>query len=429
MKNHAKPKEETNKPPKPKELTRKIAKIVKKALDLAAALEKENLAYVFDDLDSLSVLKFLDSKLLAKIKAQVNERTYFDLLRPQIPELLRGVADYAASKKKGSPSTKRKSTPKLAKGRPTHPGAVLREDVLPALEMTQTEPARPRMFGLEVAARHLVEGVPLPRAWREHLWMTQADLAEKLAVTQGEVAQWEAPGARQNKATLKRVATAMGLHASQRAGIAMELHVSQLMTVTDDERIVVDWIKKNAEDSDFSEGEVLQDWKYGASYLVEFFCCCQRPITNKPRKPHERPRKIAQAAKRARDLAAALEHENLAYVFDDLDSLAVLKFLDSKRLAKLKAQVDERTYFDLLRPQIPELLLRLADYVESKSKDPPYPPRPNTSKLAERDFAAQLAFLYAHGKAPITNNVIAACVRILFPRVYPQPDADTIKRW
>lgn len=288
--------------------------------------------------------------------------------------------------------------------------------MLPALEMTQTELAR-RLASLEVAARHLAGGVPLLRAWREHLGMKQADLAEELAVTQGEVEQWEAPGARPSQATLKRVATAMGLH------------VRQLMAVTDDERIVVDWIKKNAEDSEFSEGEVLQDWKYETSYLVELCSLCALPITNEPPKPHERQRKIARTAKMARDLAEALEDERLLYLFDNLDSLAVLKFLDSERLAKLKAQVDERTYFGLLRPQIPELLLRLADYVESKSKDPPYPPRPNTSKLAERDFAAQLALLYARSKAPITNNVIAACVRIRFPRVYPQPDADTIKRW
>lgn len=38
---------------------------------------------------------------------------------------------------------------------------------------------------------------------------------ERLAVTQGQVAQWEAPGTRPRHATLLRVATAMGLHVSQ----------------------------------------------------------------------------------------------------------------------------------------------------------------------------------------------------------------------
>lgn len=67
----------------------------------------------------------------------------------------------------------------------------------------------------EVVARHLVEGVPLPRAWREYLGLTQAELALRLAVTQGQVAQWESPDARPRHATLKRIAAAMGLHVSQ----------------------------------------------------------------------------------------------------------------------------------------------------------------------------------------------------------------------
>ncbi len=67
----------------------------------------------------------------------------------------------------------------------------------------------------EVAARHLAEAVPLLRAWREYLGLTQAELAERLAVTQGQVAQWEAPGARPRHATLKRAAAALGLHVSQ----------------------------------------------------------------------------------------------------------------------------------------------------------------------------------------------------------------------
>lgn len=67
----------------------------------------------------------------------------------------------------------------------------------------------------EVVARHLAAGVPLLRAWREYLGLTQAELAERLAVTQGQVAQWESPAARPRRATLKRVAAALGLHVNQ----------------------------------------------------------------------------------------------------------------------------------------------------------------------------------------------------------------------
>ena len=35
-----------------------------------------------------------------------------------------------------------------------------------------------------VAARHLADDVPLWRAWREHLGMTQAELARALGVSQ-----------------------------------------------------------------------------------------------------------------------------------------------------------------------------------------------------------------------------------------------------
>jgi DNA-binding XRE family transcriptional regulator len=67
----------------------------------------------------------------------------------------------------------------------------------------------------EVASRHLVDGVPLLRAWREHLGLTQAALAGRMGVTQAQVAQWERPGARPRHATLRKAAEALGLHVAQ----------------------------------------------------------------------------------------------------------------------------------------------------------------------------------------------------------------------
>ena len=67
----------------------------------------------------------------------------------------------------------------------------------------------------EVVSRHLLEGVSLLRAWREYLGQTQADLANSLGVTQGQIAQWETPDARPRHSTLKRIAEALGLHVSQ----------------------------------------------------------------------------------------------------------------------------------------------------------------------------------------------------------------------
>lgn len=67
----------------------------------------------------------------------------------------------------------------------------------------------------EVASRHLVEGVSLLKAWREHLGLTQAALARRMGVSQAQVAQWERPGARPRHATLRKAAAALGLHVTQ----------------------------------------------------------------------------------------------------------------------------------------------------------------------------------------------------------------------
>jgi len=66
-----------------------------------------------------------------------------------------------------------------------------------------------------VAARHLTEDVSLVKAWREHLGLTQADLAKALGVSQAQIAQWERPEARPRHTTLKRLAAVMGLHVAQ----------------------------------------------------------------------------------------------------------------------------------------------------------------------------------------------------------------------
>jgi DNA-binding XRE family transcriptional regulator len=67
----------------------------------------------------------------------------------------------------------------------------------------------------DVASRHLVHGVSLLRAWREHLGLTQAALAKRMDVSQAQVAQWERVDARPRHATLSKAAAALGLHAAQ----------------------------------------------------------------------------------------------------------------------------------------------------------------------------------------------------------------------
>ena len=67
----------------------------------------------------------------------------------------------------------------------------------------------------EIVSRHLVDDVPLTRCWREYLGVTQAELARRLNVSQAQVAQWESANAKPRHTTLKKLATAMGIHVRQ----------------------------------------------------------------------------------------------------------------------------------------------------------------------------------------------------------------------
>ncbi|MDZ7854526.1 MAG: helix-turn-helix transcriptional regulator [Halomonas sp.] len=67
----------------------------------------------------------------------------------------------------------------------------------------------------EIVSRHLIDDVPLVRCWREYLDMTQTDLANQLELSQAQIAQWERPGANLRHSTLKKLATAMGIHVQQ----------------------------------------------------------------------------------------------------------------------------------------------------------------------------------------------------------------------
>ncbi|ARP83196.1 transcriptional regulator [Bordetella genomosp. 8] len=53
------------------------------------------------------------------------------------------------------------------------------------------------------------------RAWREHLGITQSEMANRLGIRQPTYVGMEASGARPRKSTRQRIATAMGLHPDQ----------------------------------------------------------------------------------------------------------------------------------------------------------------------------------------------------------------------
>jgi len=53
------------------------------------------------------------------------------------------------------------------------------------------------------------------RAWREHLSLTQTEMARRLEIRQPSYAALEAPGAKPRKATRQRLAAAMGITLEQ----------------------------------------------------------------------------------------------------------------------------------------------------------------------------------------------------------------------
>ena len=67
----------------------------------------------------------------------------------------------------------------------------------------------------EVVGRVLRKGCSLPRAWREHLGLTQAEVAKRMGITQAALSQLEAAGRRPRKATLNSLATALELQPEQ----------------------------------------------------------------------------------------------------------------------------------------------------------------------------------------------------------------------
>lgn len=67
----------------------------------------------------------------------------------------------------------------------------------------------------EVVSAHVKNGWSMIRAWREHLGLTQADMAQRLEIRQPSYAAMEAPQARPKKLTRERIAAAMGISLEQ----------------------------------------------------------------------------------------------------------------------------------------------------------------------------------------------------------------------
>ncbi len=83
------------------------------------------------------------------------------------------------------------------------------------MEAWHASQAREQGIPQEVVERHLIDGLPLVAAWRQHLGLTQAEVARRAGMQQSAVARIERGDSKPRPATLRRLATAMDLHPAQ----------------------------------------------------------------------------------------------------------------------------------------------------------------------------------------------------------------------
>ncbi len=81
--------------------------------------------------------------------------------------------------------------------------------------LLEAEKARATGIPQTVVEAHILHDVPLIKAWREHLGITQEILAARMGVSQAAVAKLERPAACPRAATLKKVARALEVTVEQ----------------------------------------------------------------------------------------------------------------------------------------------------------------------------------------------------------------------
>lgn len=67
----------------------------------------------------------------------------------------------------------------------------------------------------EIVGRNIVDGVPMARAWREYLGLTQAEVSMRAGMSQAALSQIESGEHKARKATREKLARAMGITVGQ----------------------------------------------------------------------------------------------------------------------------------------------------------------------------------------------------------------------
>ena len=83
------------------------------------------------------------------------------------------------------------------------------------MERTEGRPDAEVMLPHDVVKMSTLGGMSLIRAWREHLGLTQEEVARRMGITQPAYAKMEGGKTQPRIATCKRLATAMGVEWEQ----------------------------------------------------------------------------------------------------------------------------------------------------------------------------------------------------------------------
>lgn len=86
--------------------------------------------------------------------------------------------------------------------------------VLPYKEFVRLAERGERLIPNDVVSA-VVDGATPARAWREYLGLTQSEVARRMVVSQAAYAQMEGPRGKPRKATLRKIAGALGIALEQ----------------------------------------------------------------------------------------------------------------------------------------------------------------------------------------------------------------------
>ena len=83
------------------------------------------------------------------------------------------------------------------------------------LEAFEGRPDDEVFLPLEVSRAVNLGGKSMVRAWRDHLGLTQEEVAERMKISRAAYAQMEAKGTRPRTTSLKKIASALGVEWEQ----------------------------------------------------------------------------------------------------------------------------------------------------------------------------------------------------------------------